>query len=112
MKLGVHERMALIPLLPREGTYEALKSIRVARETISFTPEEIDFYKIKTVTGANGKPATQWDTARATEQIKDIPIDQYITNLISKKLSAIEKKGNLSEDQLSIYDKFVIAYQP
>ena len=106
MKLEVHERLALMPLLPQEGTYEALKAIRRAREMISFTPEEIKFYKIATVDGK-----IEWSTARATEQIAEIPVEEYMMGVITQKLVEINKKGKLIEGQLSIYDKFVVMYQ-
>ena len=98
--------MALVPLLPTEGEYEALKAIRRARETISFTPEEIKFYGIKSENGQ-----TTWNTARAAEQVKDIPIESYIMNAIRVKLSEINSEGKLVESQMSIFDKFVIIYQ-
>ena len=98
--------MALIPLLPVAGTYAALKAIRRAREMISFTPEEILAFEITT---ADGK--TQWSTAKASAQVPDIPVEEYITNIIRDKLVEINKKEKLTEAQLSIYDKFVVMYQ-
>ena len=44
MRLEVHERLALLTLLPSEGDYSALKTIRRAKEMLSFTPEEMEFY--------------------------------------------------------------------
>ncbi len=106
MKLEVHERMALLPLLPGEGTYSSLKAIRRAREMISFTPEEVKFYELTTADGT-----TQWNTAKANEQIADVPVEEYITNVIRDKLVEINRKEKLTEAQLSIYDKFVVLYQ-
>ena len=106
MKLEVHERLALLPLIPTEGTYEALGAIRRAKEMISFTPEEIKFYKIE-----NTDTGTQWSTAKAAEEVKDVPVEEYITGIIRKKLVEIDRKGKLTEAQMSIYDKFVVMYK-
>ena len=111
MKLEVHERLALLPLLPAEGDYAALKVIRRAKEMISFTQEEVDFYEIKTVPGADGRPQTQWSSAKAAEAIKDVPVDEYIVNLIRDKLADLNKRHKLTEQFMSIYDKFVVAYR-
>ena len=111
MKLEVHERIALIGLLPVKGDYAALKTLRRAREMLSFTPEEQKFYELRTVPGEDGKPHTQWNAAKAAEQIKDCPVDEYITNLIRDKLSELNKKHKLTGQLLSVYDKFVVTYK-
>jgi hypothetical protein len=41
MKLDVRERLLLVTLLPDKGEYPALKTIRRAKEMLSFTPDEI-----------------------------------------------------------------------
>ena len=73
---------------------------------ISFTPDEIKVFEITTTDGR-----TQWSTAKASAQIPDIPVEEYITNIIRDKLVEINKKEKLTEAQLSIYDKFVVMYQ-
>jgi hypothetical protein len=112
MVLEVHERLALLSLLPTKGDYAALKTIRRAKEMISFTAEELAFYEIaNAINPVNGKPQAHWNTKKASEVVKDIPVDEYITNLVRDKLSEMNKKGELTEDFMSLYDKFVIIYQ-
>ena len=111
MKLEVHERLALLTLLPNEGDYAALKTIRRAREMISFTPGEMEFYEIKSVTGPDGRPQTQWSSAKAAEAVKDCPVDEYTMNVIRDKLADLNKRKKLTEQYMSVYDKFVIAYR-
>ena len=111
MKLEVHERIALLQLLPMEGGYAGLKATRRAKEMISFDKEEIDFYEIVSGVGPEGKPFTNWSPTKAMEQIKDVPVDEYITDLIRKKLSELETKGQLNEQTISLYEKFVVMYQ-
>ena len=106
MKLMVHERLALFELLPRKGNYEALKSIRVARETLSFTPEEIEFFELKQEGGV-----TNWNKDKAAQRVLDAPLEEYIVKLFRKKLSEMEQKGELTEQYVSVYEKFVINYR-
>lgn len=112
MRLEVHERLAMLQILPKEGDYAALKAIRRAREMVSFTPEEMKFYEIVQGTSLEtGKPVTNWSFAKNQEQIKDVPVDEYITNVIRAKLSEMNLKGKLTEDFFSLYEKFVVMYQ-
>lgn len=111
MKLEVHERLALLTLLPKEGDYAALKTIRRAREMLSFTPDEIKFYEMSTSLDAAGKPQTHWSAVKNAEAILDAPIDEYTTNVIRDKLAALNKAKKLTEEHMSIYEKFVVDYK-
>ena len=111
MKLEVHERIALLQLLPTEGGYAGLKSLRRAREMISFTKDEIDFYEINSGTGADGSPFTNWNPTKAMEQVKDVPVDEYVTDIIRNALVGLERKKKLTDQTMSLYEKFVVMYQ-
>ena len=106
MKLEVHERIVLLELLPKEGDYAGMKAIRRAREMIGFTPEERDFFELR-----NDGGQIQWNTLRASEKIGDIPVDEYITNLIRDALSALNKKKGLEDKHMSLFEKFIVMYQ-
>jgi hypothetical protein len=108
MLLEVHERIALIQLLPTEERYEALKTVRRQREMLSFTPEEKRILNLESVTNPDGSVKTTWRGESAPKVVKDIPMDEYMTNLFRKKLAGIEADGKLNENMLSLYEKFVI----
>ena len=110
MKLEVHERLALLTLFPKDGDYAALKTFRRAFEMLSFTPEDMKFYEFVGGIGQDGKPVTNWNSTKAAEAVKDCPIDEFTTDYLRNKLSEMQNKKKLSEDFLSIYEKFVIAY--
>ena len=78
---------------------------------ISFTPEELEFYEITSGVGVDGKPITNWNPLKAQEQIKDIPVDEFITNMIRKELAGLERKDKLNDQTMSLYEKFVVMYQ-
>lgn len=108
MILDVHERLALMTLLPKVEDYKALKTIRRAKEMLSFTPEETETLNMK------NDPVTKivtWDTDKVSEVVKDCPIDEYITNLFREELAKLNDKHLLTEQTISIYDKFVVMYR-
>jgi len=111
MKLQVHERLALLALLPKEGDYAALKTIRRAREMLSFTADEMKFYEITSTVDAAGKPQAHWSAKKDAEAILDAPVDEYTTNVIRDKLAALNKQKKLTEEYMSIYEKFVVDYR-
>ena len=57
------------------------------------------------------RPRTTWSSAKAAEAVKDCPIDEFIANTIRDKLAELNRKKKLTEDLLSIYDKFVVTYK-
>ncbi len=111
MKLEVHERLAILQILPTTGDYASLKTLRRAREMLSFTAKEVKFYKITSGIGPDGEPQTLWDPQKAKEQVKDIPVDEFTTNLVKKSLAELEGKQALNEQTISLYEKFIVAYQ-
>ena len=111
MKLDVHERIALMSLLPTKGDYAALKTLRRAKEMLSFTPEEMAFYEVINQVGADGKPQVKWSAEKAAQKIKDCPVDEWTTNVIRDKLAEMNKKRELTEQFMSIYEKFVVDYR-
>ncbi len=111
MKLEIHERLALLSLLPKEGDYAALMTIRRAKEMLSPSPEEMEFVEMKQTTTPDGKPQVSWSNEKAASAIKDCPIDEYTTNLFREKLSDMSHKKKLTEQYISVFEKFVAMYR-
>ncbi len=108
MLLEVHERFQLVQMLPAEGKYEALKTIRRQRESLSFEPEEIKTLSLTSNTNPDGTVSNTWDGSKAPLVVKDVPIDEYMTNFFRKELAKIEGEGKLNENLVSLYEKFVV----
>lgn len=106
MKLEVHERIALLELIPSQGSYAELAAIRKAREIISFTQEEIDFFRLTLE-----NKTYNWDQARAAQRVLDAPMEQYIIETVRKKLSEMESTHTMKEMYMSLYEKFIINYR-
>jgi len=107
MKLNVQERLGLLELLPREGEYAALKEIRKARDCIALTPEEIKLFEYREAPAPSGHGVSiTWNPNKEKEV--DIPLDVYITTVIINLLSQKEKEKKLTEQAVSLYEKFVV----
>ena len=111
MLLEVHERMQLLNLMPVEGGFEELKAIRRQREILSFTLEEKNILELESVKQPDGSIQTNWKGENAPQVVKDVPIDEYMTNFFRKRLAEMESNGKLTEQSMSLYEKFVIMYK-
>lgn len=106
MKLEVHERLMCLEMLPKEGDYAAMKAIRQAREIIGFTTDEKNFYQLKDVGGK-----IEWSTQAAADRVADIPMTEFITNLIRDNLAKLNHQHKLRDEHLSLYEKLIAMYK-
>lgn len=133
MKLSVLERLLLLSLLPKEGSFTNLKLVRLAREQLSFNEAENKLLQFQQV----GEQAT-WkdtvivhkDTGKVVEggpleidemvkqnpnayenkpvvEPKEIKIGELVTEIIKKSLKELNEKEQLNEQHISLYEKFV-----
>ena len=110
VKLEVQERLALLGLLSAdEEHYEALKTLRRAKEMLAFTPEEIEALDFKQNV-VDGKMQFTWNTDVGPSMLRDIPVDEWTTQRIRRLLSAEEAEGKLKDRHVTLYEKFVIDY--
>ncbi len=107
MLLEVNERLALMELLPREGDYAAIKTLRRAREMINFTPEENEELDFKN----KGNNILVWDVEAGEKMVRDIPVDEWTSNTIRDILINLSNDKKLSDMQYSLYVKFVVNYE-
>ena len=110
MLLEVHERIALLSIWPKEGTYAGLKTLRRAKEAVSFNPEEVKLYEFKNSV-VNGVTQTQWSNVQAAKNVKDVPLDEFTVHTLRNILAAKNADGKLTEEFISVYEKLVIDYQ-
>ena len=100
MKLNVLERLLALNVMPKEGNFVTLKVIRRGQEELSFTDEEIKKYKFVTT-----EKGTNWDSK--VEQETDIKLGSKVKTLIGEELEKLDKDNKLTQEQFSIYEKFV-----
>ena len=107
MKLEIHERLAILEVLPKQGDFAGLAALRKAREIISFTQEELDFYEMKRGNDNNWV----WDAGKAAQKVLDAPMEQYVVEKIRAALSEMEENQTLTDLYSSLYEKFIISYR-
>jgi hypothetical protein len=109
VKLNIFERFTLLDLLPKEGHYADLMTLRRAREILAITAEEKHALNYSEKDDGQSKIAF-FDVTKALEMEKDLPVDEWTTRTVQNILAKIEKDGKLSERLLSLYEKFVVSY--
>lgn len=102
MKLNFLERFVLLNVLPKEGTYLTLKALRELREQLSPTEEEQKATGLR----SDDQGRVAWDATK--DHPVDIPISLAMTALISEELRRLDSAKQLTDQHLSIYEKFCI----
>ncbi len=104
MQLNIPERVQLLGLLPKEGTYADIKTIREAREVIALTSEDLKKIEFNEET-------ERYNLTKAEAIVKDIPLNEWITNTVTGLLAKREHDKKLNEDLRTLYEKFVIDHE-
>jgi len=101
--LTVKERIVLSSLLPSQGALLTLQVTKRAQEELTFSPAEIDSWKIR-------QEGTQlfWDqpAADATGPVS-LALEDAAVDLIKAELQRLDGAKQLTMDQLSLYEKFI-----
>lgn len=105
MKLDLPERIALLGILPHEGSLVTLRVIRELQSKVGFTEEEIKRFGLKDAV-KDGTLTISWNPDLATET-KDIEIGEVAKALIVNKLKQLDSQGKLHIGMLPLYEKFV-----
>jgi hypothetical protein len=109
MLLNVPDRITLFGLLPKEGSYADIVTLRRAKEVLSLTEEEIKAVQYREEDVGGGRMA-YYDVAVGTAMEKDIPLDEWTTRTVSGILAKMEKEKKITERFVTLFEKFVIAY--
>ena len=99
MKLSVRERLLLLGVLPKEGgTLDTIRIRHNLRQTLSFSEDEHKTYEFK-----QDGDQLHW---KNDEIEADIEIGPKAHAVVCAGLKEFLDKGKLSEDHLSLWDKF------
>ena len=102
MKLQILDRITLQGLIPKEGNYITYGLIKQMRVELSFTEKEIEDCDITQI----GDRIT-WDDKK--DKPKEIEIPETITSMVVLALEKIEKEGKLNDNNISLYEKFIMS---
>jgi len=109
MNLSVIERIILLGILPKEGSFANLRLLRSVKEDLSFDENENKLLKFRQNEGN-----TMWDDVKMVDG-KPIPmvperkfaIGSVVTGLIVSALNDLNKQQKLTEQHFSLYEKFI-----
>ena len=102
MKLQILERITLQGLIPVEGNYITYGLIKQMRTELSFTEKEIKDCKII----QTGDRIT-WDDKK--DKPKEIEIPETVLSMIVLALEKLEKEEKLNDNNISLYEKFIVS---
>ncbi len=100
MELDVIERLTVLTILPKEGSYADLKILNQLKLALSFSEKEIKDWGIRADLELN---QTYWDE----NGIAEIPIGEKATDIITESLKKLNKEKKLMANAFSVYEKFV-----
>ncbi len=106
MILTVHERLALLELLPAENTFAGIGEIHRAKLHLSLTEEEMEELEVVFESGM-----VQWNQEKALSMDKDIPFGEWMVETIRVILVTRDKAAEITEREMSLFEKFVMDYE-
>lgn len=105
MYLSVKERLVLISVLPQEGDFLTIKSLREVREALSFTETEQVSLKF-----SNENGVLNWDEPdKDNPSRQPIEIPNSVHDLIVDAFKALDEQKKLTDDHFDLYELFVNA---
>jgi hypothetical protein len=102
MKLNLTERYGMLYSLPVQEDIETLRIIRDLKMSLSPDEDECKEYGVEKKDGVPIK----YDPEKAKIE-KEIPIGEMATRICVKALKDANKAKRLTEQQISLYEKFI-----
>ena len=106
MILTVHERLALLEMLPTENTFAGITYIYRSKLHLSLTTEEMEELEVVYESGM-----VQWNQEKALSMDKDIPFGEWMVNTIRGILMKRDKASEITEREMARCEKFVMDYE-
>ena len=106
MELTVPERLKLLELIPEKDNFAGITEMYRAGLLLSLTDEEKELIEVKLVDGG-----VQWNQEKALTLVVDVPMGEYLTNVIRGVLREKDKDHDLDISELSLYEKLIMDYE-
>ena len=104
MTLSVVERMTVLGIIPKDGSFTTLKIITDLQDTLGFTEEEHAVLQFRPVEG--GQPGEiRWNTG---VEDKDFDVGPKAVEMIVQALEKLNKEEKLTMQTFPLYKRFVI----
>lgn len=106
MILTVHERLKLLEILPLKESYEGITEIHRLSLLLSLTTDEQDIIEVEFKDGK-----IHWNQDKALTLLVDIPMGEWMTNIIRGILKEKSHEHDLEPSEMSLYEKFIMDYE-
>ena len=103
------ESIIVSRLLPDKGDYELVKTTKDFKPTLNFTEEEMRKFDIESKKHEEtGRQMISFSHEATEGYLRDIKFPPLISSHVSKTLKEMSDKGELTEDFVPVYEKFVL----
>ena len=102
MELNVLERITVLGILPAEGSFATLKIVRDLKGALSFSEDELKDLELKEITETG-----QITWKQEVDKPKEVEIGEKATDIIVEALEKLDKEKKLTEQYMTVYEKFV-----
>jgi len=102
MRVNILERLMLSGILPQEGNFITLKTVRETREKLSPTPKESKDWKF-----TYDEKTQKYSWSNETDTHTEIEFNEQAIEIIKKALIKMDNDEKLTEQYYSIYEKFI-----
>jgi hypothetical protein len=100
MNLKLLDRLLLLKVLPKEGSYASLKIVQELKLHLALTEEEFKEMEVKEV-----DDRLEWNSEK--DLGKEIPIGEKANDIIVMSLKKLDRDGELTLEEMSVYEKFI-----
>jgi len=115
MKLNLNERLAIFPILPKEGDFTVLRIVKDLQEKVGLGEEDHKTYEIKRFNaedkevpfGDSTAVSSKWNSKLAEEVYLDIDLGDKAKEIVRSALLELDKEKKLTTAHLTVYEKFV-----
>ncbi len=107
MILTVAERLVLLNSLPANGDLTTIRIVRKLREDLSFSEEEHKDLQFKTEDNR-----MMWNAEAGVKIEKEVAVGEKALDVIKESLKDLDRKKQLSEAHLPVWEKFVEVARP
>jgi hypothetical protein len=100
MELKLVERLMLLKSLPKEGSFATLKIVQDLKLRLALTEDEFKEMEVKEADGN-----ISWNPEKDIP--REIVIGEKATDICVMSLKKLDRDGELTEQHMSLYEKFV-----
>jgi len=111
VRLTIVERISLLDLLPRQGNIVTLRLLADLRKKVALTGEEIEKYGVKQIQSEGGGVLVQWAPEFDKMRV-DISMSDHEKGIVTRELTRLESAGQLTMNQLPLYEYFIDNKEP